>query len=223
VKSAGVRSYDSARGKLSANNTPTRAKPPPPPPPRRASSNIAFGDTSRGTACVEEIDWANLSDEDKQAFFSWLDEFFARYLALSPPAMTAPAASISAETSSNAPAPSPRSSPSLPPRRISSRASQNTGLDPPDILLAAPVGTPPAPPHRNLPPTLTQRGPVGTPLKSVIHPNHSDVAAKDQPFHKANCTHRRATATITRPIHQVLISFRSQFASQFMSRSLISC
>jgi hypothetical protein len=25
------------------------------------------------------IDWANLSVEDKQVFFSWLDEFFARH------------------------------------------------------------------------------------------------------------------------------------------------
>ncbi|KAF9007005.1 hypothetical protein BDQ17DRAFT_1351231 [Cyathus striatus] len=28
----------------------------------------------------ENIDWANLSDEDKQVFFSWLDEFFSRML-----------------------------------------------------------------------------------------------------------------------------------------------
>jgi hypothetical protein len=27
-----------------------------------------------------QIDWSNLSREDKAVFFSWLDEFFARYL-----------------------------------------------------------------------------------------------------------------------------------------------
>ncbi|KAF5353422.1 hypothetical protein D9756_008023 [Leucocoprinus leucothites] len=29
-----------------------------------------------------EIDWANLTDEDKQVFFSWLDEFFTRSLGI---------------------------------------------------------------------------------------------------------------------------------------------
>lgn len=27
-----------------------------------------------------EIDWTNLSPEDKEIFFSWLDEFFGNYL-----------------------------------------------------------------------------------------------------------------------------------------------
>jgi hypothetical protein len=27
----------------------------------------------------QEIDWANLSPEDKEVFFSWLDEFFANF------------------------------------------------------------------------------------------------------------------------------------------------
>ncbi|KAI8972606.1 hypothetical protein BD414DRAFT_510366 [Trametes punicea] len=31
-------------------------------------------------AALDRIDWANLSLEDKHAFFSWLDEFFSRYL-----------------------------------------------------------------------------------------------------------------------------------------------
>ena len=30
------------------------------------------------------IQWSNLSLEDKQVFFSWLDEFFSRYLNISP-------------------------------------------------------------------------------------------------------------------------------------------
>lgn len=29
---------------------------------------------------LDEIDWANLSQEDKEEFFSWLDEFFDRFL-----------------------------------------------------------------------------------------------------------------------------------------------
>lgn len=28
----------------------------------------------------EDIDWTNLTEEDKLVFFSWLDEFFAKYL-----------------------------------------------------------------------------------------------------------------------------------------------
>jgi hypothetical protein len=31
------------------------------------------------------IDWANLTTEDKEVFFSWLDEFFARYFNLDQP------------------------------------------------------------------------------------------------------------------------------------------
>ncbi|KAI5119277.1 hypothetical protein M0805_008058 [Coniferiporia weirii] len=34
------------------------------------------------TADIETIDWAHLSQEDKQEFFNWLDEFFARYLSV---------------------------------------------------------------------------------------------------------------------------------------------
>ena len=29
---------------------------------------------------IDHIDWVNLSPDDKEAFFGWLDEFFARYL-----------------------------------------------------------------------------------------------------------------------------------------------
>ncbi|TFK37569.1 hypothetical protein BDQ12DRAFT_724023 [Crucibulum laeve] len=37
----------------------------------------------------ENIDWANLSLEDKQVFFSWLDEFFAKFLNISIPPRSA--------------------------------------------------------------------------------------------------------------------------------------
>jgi hypothetical protein len=168
VKSASIKSYDSARERLSARDTSgsstTKVKPPPP-PPRRApsSSKQASGGPNRGVVDVERIDWASLSDEDKQAFFAWLDEFFARYLGLPQPAtVTAPriaSAPVSAETSSsNTSVPSLHSSPSLPPRRVSSRASQNTGPDPPDE--AAPAQAASVPGRRNLPPSLSQKGPV---------------------------------------------------------------
>ena len=153
AKSASIRSYDSARGRLSNNSTASntaKAKPPPP-PPRRTSSNQAPGDPSRA-ADVENINWENLSDEDKQAFFTWLDEFFARYLGLPLPA-TAP---TSVETSSDTPAPSLRPSPSLPPRRVSFRANESTGPE-------TPAEAAPEPGRRKLPPMLSQKGPVSPP------------------------------------------------------------
>lgn len=150
AKSASIRSYDSARGRLSTNGTSNTAKAkPPPPPPRRTSSNQAPGDPSI-VADVDDIDWQNLSDEDKQAFFAWLDEFFARYLGLPLPATTP----TSAETSSNTPAPSLRPSPSLPPRRVSFRENESTGPETPAEAAA------PEPGRRKLPPMLSQKGPV---------------------------------------------------------------
>jgi hypothetical protein len=34
---------------------------------------------------VDHIDWANLSQDDKDEFFSWLDEFFSLYLDIALP------------------------------------------------------------------------------------------------------------------------------------------
>ncbi|OSD03738.1 hypothetical protein PYCCODRAFT_1434125 [Trametes coccinea BRFM310] len=48
-----------------------------PPAPRPALSAAKVHDTA---ADIDRIDWTNLSPEDKQAFFTWLDEFFSRYL-----------------------------------------------------------------------------------------------------------------------------------------------
>ena len=55
--------------------------------PSNASSNTtgsfrsAFSSTTAANASEpDDIDWANLSAEDKEVFFSWLDEFFSRYL-----------------------------------------------------------------------------------------------------------------------------------------------
>lgn len=61
---------------------PDSVSPPPPPPVRSAS--IASR-ASAPPADIEKIDWTNLSPEDKQVFFSWLDEFFAKYLNLPVP------------------------------------------------------------------------------------------------------------------------------------------
>ncbi|KAJ7822460.1 proline-rich protein [Mycena leptocephala] len=41
----------------------------------------------RSTTAEQEIDWANLSPEDKEVFFAWLDEFFSRYLGKPIPAL----------------------------------------------------------------------------------------------------------------------------------------
>ncbi|KAK0200343.1 hypothetical protein DFS33DRAFT_145026 [Desarmillaria ectypa] len=39
----------------------------------------------RSASAEPEIDWSNLSPEDKQVFFRWLDEFFERSYGISPP------------------------------------------------------------------------------------------------------------------------------------------
>lgn len=96
----------STKPNVSVNTKPNSASPsPPPPPPGRVSSVFerakAFGagtspipvppvpaprsqreSTIRHDTPVDidKIDWANLSSEDKQVFFSWLDEFFARFI-----------------------------------------------------------------------------------------------------------------------------------------------
>ncbi|KAF8496115.1 hypothetical protein F5888DRAFT_1804261 [Russula emetica] len=183
VKTAGVKSYGTARDKFStqtssATTTTGRAKPPPPPPPPRKVSSSSSSSSSNqrssfvgraqtsaipsGTTTddVEQINWANLSAEDKQAFFAWLDEFFARYLDGSLPHSTAPAVPISTNSPSNntpASSPSPRPSPSLIHRRVNSRASQNTGSDIQDEVVPAQAA--PAASRRNLPPMLSQQGP----------------------------------------------------------------
>ncbi|KAH8989781.1 hypothetical protein EDB86DRAFT_3080759 [Lactarius hatsudake] len=161
VKTAGVKSYGSARDKLAPSGGPStaKAKPPPPPPPPRKVSGKRRGDlrtvsshpsSSDVPTDVDRIDWANLSHQDKQVFFSWLDEFFACYLDHPQPSVRVSPPVNGSNTST----PSPRPSPSLPPRRDSSQASQNTGSDHLDVITAASaVG------RRNLPPVLSQRGP----------------------------------------------------------------
>lgn len=54
-----------------------------PPPPKRFSSGYPPSHkrvNSHGDTTPDRIDWMNLSAEDKEEFFRWLDEFFSRYL-----------------------------------------------------------------------------------------------------------------------------------------------
>ncbi len=202
VKSAGVKSYGTARERFSAQTSSTttgKPKPPPPPPPRRTSASSSSNQrsslfsqtsaTSSGTTTddVDKIDWANLSVEDKRAFFAWLDEFFAHYLDghLPPSSFNTPTVPVSTRSPSrNTPAPS------IPARRASSRASQNTSPDPQDEVAPTPAG------RRNLPPMLSsQQGPVcphSCKRKSLRSDMHT---AKDQVFHKTTRTHRNASVT----------------------------
>ncbi|KAG2338973.1 hypothetical protein BDR05DRAFT_968610 [Suillus weaverae] len=53
------------------------------PPPIRAKSS--YLSQTGSTDQLDHIDWANLSQEDKDEFFSWLDEFFSRYLDIALP------------------------------------------------------------------------------------------------------------------------------------------
>ncbi|KAG1759950.1 hypothetical protein EDD22DRAFT_903618 [Suillus occidentalis] len=53
------------------------------PPPTRAQSSYLSRTESADQ--VDHIDWANLSQDDKDEFFSWLDEFFSLYLDITLP------------------------------------------------------------------------------------------------------------------------------------------
>ncbi len=218
VKSAGVKSYGTARERFSGQSSSTttgKAKPPPPPPIGKASSSSSSNQRSSfvgrtqasadpsGTT-TDEIDWANLSSEDKQAFFGWLDEFFARYLDGPSPPSSSNARNVPTSKSSNniTPAPPPpRSSPSLSHRRVSSRASQNTGPGTQDEVAPTPAPAAPAVARRNLPPMLSsQQGPVcphscvgyQTKLLSWLR------TAKDQLFHKTTRSHSDASAAFAK-------------------------
>ncbi|KAL4263821.1 hypothetical protein AB1N83_004669 [Pleurotus pulmonarius] len=74
----------------STNWDPYSKKAPPPPPPSRLAAandqgrtppprvNVANRPTGLHPVESEDINWANLSPGDKEAFFSWLDEYFER-------------------------------------------------------------------------------------------------------------------------------------------------
>ncbi|KAI0830091.1 hypothetical protein BC628DRAFT_1500702 [Trametes gibbosa] len=52
----------------------------PAPPSRNLAPPSPVRKVQSVTAEPDKIDWANLTPEDKQELFSWLDEFFSRYL-----------------------------------------------------------------------------------------------------------------------------------------------
>ena len=52
------------------------------PPPTRSASGYPPSHRETSRDAVNRIDWANLTPEDKEAFFGWLDEFFSRYLGI---------------------------------------------------------------------------------------------------------------------------------------------
>ena len=66
---------------LSPSTSPSPSKPPTPGlpslPARRINTSPKPASNSQPGG--NTIDWANLSDEDKQVFFSWLDEFFVKF------------------------------------------------------------------------------------------------------------------------------------------------
>lgn len=58
---------------------------PQPPPSRSSVRSFAKPKVPSAAQHSGEIDWANLSQEDKEIFFSWLDEFFDRSFNIPPP------------------------------------------------------------------------------------------------------------------------------------------
>ena len=63
--------------KPSVSGSVTSRATPPPPPVRRTlqtKQEVHAQDDHE-----QHIDWTNLSQEDKEVFFSWLDEFFGRF------------------------------------------------------------------------------------------------------------------------------------------------
>ncbi|KAI0742637.1 hypothetical protein C8Q80DRAFT_918156 [Daedaleopsis nitida] len=73
------------------------AAPPRPPPARSAVSVPRTTAQPQNTqeADIDHVDWTNLSPEDKETFFGWLDEFFGRYLQVSvPPRSATPAKTL---------------------------------------------------------------------------------------------------------------------------------
>ncbi|KAI0632811.1 hypothetical protein C8Q77DRAFT_1119858 [Trametes polyzona] len=62
---------------------------PQPPPSRNLAPPPPIRRVQQDEADIDRIDWANLSPEDKQEFFSWLDEFFGRYLGVPVPPRSA--------------------------------------------------------------------------------------------------------------------------------------
>ncbi|PCH42987.1 hypothetical protein WOLCODRAFT_138148 [Wolfiporia cocos MD-104 SS10] len=111
------------------------------PPPRRSSSIARTGPRAgeENSTDMDRIDWANLSQEDKEVLFSWLDEFFARYLNLAMPPRSAhrTVETIAKEEKPAKPSPPPMPSSRRHPSISASPASRTSSPVP--ILAPAPI------------------------------------------------------------------------------------
>lgn len=176
---------------LSASRKGPPQRPPPPPPlPRRASArpstntNGFESDTSTPGDQGLSIDWANLSQEDKETFFSWLDDFFAAYRKrLSETSRNSPSAvSSEAPSSELEPSPEPESEPEpelelydarppLPARRSTIEVTRSAPVLPPRRSdISRPVTTPQTGRALGLPP------PVKRSTRPVINKSTRPVA-----------------------------------------------
>ncbi|KZT25047.1 hypothetical protein NEOLEDRAFT_1134269 [Neolentinus lepideus HHB14362 ss-1] len=104
---------------------------PPAMPARRSTASIQ---TAAHDEVIDKIDWVNISAEDKEVFFSWLDEYFT-YL-LGRPVGPGEKPTVSSKT-----APAPVAKPKIPSRQ-------------PSIAPEAPTDPASATPARKLPPAL---------------------------------------------------------------------
>ncbi|KIK23716.1 hypothetical protein PISMIDRAFT_435929 [Pisolithus microcarpus 441] len=85
-----------------------------PPPPKRFSSGYPPSHNranSHGDTTFDKIDWVNLSTEDKEEFFRWLDEFFSRYLNVEMGPRTSVVSSPPPPAEASVPIPATRSGP----------------------------------------------------------------------------------------------------------------
>ncbi|VDB87256.1 unnamed protein product [Peniophora sp. CBMAI 1063] len=153
-----------------------RFHPPPPQAPRNGAQPVppvpeSYDDEE---AEPDRIDWANLSYEDKQVFFSWLDEFFSRFTGR-PISSFVPA--VHAEPSGEpSPIGTPPITPALPRRPTAANAVAPDVVPPPmpprrtsSAPLAPPMpprrassqsSAPPMPPRRTSSQSLVQAPPM---------------------------------------------------------------
>ncbi|KAL5520559.1 hypothetical protein ACEPAG_9783 [Sanghuangporus baumii] len=82
--------FERAKAFNNSIHSPSSPAPPPPAPrtpsqrwsqPASKPSQVpSTNDSADANVDIDKIDWANLSPEDKETFFGWLDEFFAQYI-----------------------------------------------------------------------------------------------------------------------------------------------
>ncbi|TFK47146.1 hypothetical protein OE88DRAFT_1811330 [Heliocybe sulcata] len=118
--------------------------PRPPPMPTRRSAASAPIQESHTEEVIDRIDWVNLSQEDKDVLFSWLDEFFTHLLGQPIGPSDKPTVSRNAVSW---PAPKP----TLPSRQPSAVPVEHAS---PPFEATAPASPPPVAPARKLPPAL---------------------------------------------------------------------